>query len=164
MKKIFKIYLTSTIVGFILFYPTYIVAATVHASHYAHLSWRYGSSFNVRYTPITSEVNWTSNIDTAISGWNSKAGSGIKRTSNVSHIMLSYYWGNTGWYAYASSSGNIRLNNITPAKYRNEVVAHELGHGLGLGHVNCSSEVMRETGFKGSHYPYEGDIQGFKKR
>ena len=66
MKKIFKIYLTSTIVGFILFYPTYIVAATVHASHYAHLSWRYGSSFNVRYTPITSEVNWTSNIDTCL--------------------------------------------------------------------------------------------------
>ncbi|MFV0382362.1 MAG: hypothetical protein ACK5KR_09140 [Breznakia sp.] len=74
--RYFKCYALAFIIGLTLFYPAYVSAATAHAKHYAHLNWRYGRSFNIHYLSITSETNWTGNIDAAISGWNSRAGSG----------------------------------------------------------------------------------------
>lgn len=46
---------------------------------------------------------------------------------------------------------------------KHEVIAHEMGHALGLSHCQKSKNsisVMRDTGFNGKAYPLSDDISG----
>lgn len=164
MKKL-SVFLCSFLCGMAILSPLCMaVNASTHSSHYKHWQYGYGSSFYLRYTRIQTEPNWASNIGTALNAWNLNTVASVYLSDNASHQIISGDFGNTGWYGKTSAFGNIQLNNNTPAEYRTETVAHEIGHALGLDHVSCTSEVMREYGFKGSPQPYDGDKEGVRTR
>lgn len=51
-----------------------------------------------------------------------------------------------------------------PVQYRNKLYLHEIGHVIGLGHVNARDEVMRQGAFKGKYLQNygSGDRAGFR--
>lgn len=100
---------------------------------------------------------------TAISSW--KAASSKLNISKATApygniVIISKNYGNTGWDAMTYINLRIEIQDNVTSSNRSELVAHELGHGFGLGHYSCSSELMRAVGYKGSASPYEGDIAG----
>ena len=43
---------------------------------------------------------------------------------------------------------------------KSELVAHEIGHAFGLDNVSNTSVLMIYSGYKGSHYPEQDDVNG----
>lgn len=145
-----------------LLFSFQIVFAGTHSTHYVTSWWSFGNNWSYYYTQ-QGTVNYSSNISTAISSW--KAASSklniSKATAPYGNIVItSKNYGNTGWDAMTYINLRIEIQDNVTSSNRSELVAHELGHGFGLGHYSCSSEFMRAVGYKGSASPYEGDIAG----
>ena len=94
--------------------------------------------------------------------WNDEGASISLETSTYKIESKAY---DTASRARNTTKYTIYLNDsaVKNDTQRSEVVAHELGHTLGLGHVNWQSELMRSTGLKGSASLYAGDITGYHK-
>lgn len=167
-----KIFIITFIVSFfVLILSNHIVKALtprisedqVHATHYVKSSTvKYGKkNFKLQYSQKGS-TNWTSSIKKGMQQWNDEGASISLGTSAYKIESKSY--GTTSW-AGDTTKYTIYLNDsaVKNDTQRSEVVAHELGHALGLGHVACKSELMRSTGLKGSPSLYAGDIAGYHK-
>lgn len=135
----------------------------IHATHYViSSSVKYGKkSFKLQYTKKGS-TNWTTSIKNGMKQWNAE-GTSISLGDSTYKIESKAY-GTASW-AGDTTKYTIFLNDsaVKNDTQRSEVVAHELGHTLGLGHVSCQSELMRSTGLKGSASLYAGDIAGYHK-
>lgn len=139
-----------------------LTKATLHASHYrGSTSVKWGSNnFTIRYRKL-SNMDWSTDINAAVSTWNSTVGSNLKVGNSVYEIRSESH-GSSSW-AGETYATYILVNDTvgTTTAKRRETVAHELGHALGLGHVACTSELMRSYGFRGYYSLYEGDINGY---
>lgn len=87
---------------------------------------------------------------------------------NGNLLIWSANYGNTEWLGRTYHTWNpkqIQLNEYFHSSYGEyfgfqQIAAHEIGHALGLGHYNCSYEIMYPS-FNWNDV-YTGDIQGIK--
>lgn len=80
--------------------------------------------------------------------------------------VYSNNYGTTGWYGrfyqyffYQNIALNEYYTVVTDPQWC-EVASHEMGHTHGLGHYDCSQELMVAEGFIGTYYPQTGDVAG----
>lgn len=105
--------------------------------------------------------------------WNTYTCVNLKlATSGGYNILVSFEPGRPGYYG-VTKYNNRESKNITFTStfedaedvYKREVVVHEFGHTLGLGHTqekNNSRAVMRALYFNEKAYPLSDDIEGIR--
>lgn len=105
--------------------------------------------------------------------WNTYTCVNLKlATAGGYNILVSFEPGHPGYYGVTKynnrESKSITLTSTfeeTKDVYKREVVVHEFGHTLGLGHTQeayKSKSVMRATGFNSKAYPLSDDIAGIR--
>lgn len=104
-----------------------------------HLDWIYRST---KYTSI---------IETAAANWNNYKPGVIRKTSSsfsADVTIQEYYEKGTNVIGNTSGEGKLTLNTYKMDNlnntYKINVVMHELGHALGLGHQKKTNDIMNE--------------------
>lgn len=123
-------------------------------------------------------ATYQSEIGSAANSWNYYTGNKVQLSRVYGQYenirLLTANYGATSWYATAWNSpsfqsipytySQIRINsqNLSWLSYsdRQEVVAHELGHSLGLGHTNLTGCILMKAGGFCAVYPRADDING----
>jgi hypothetical protein len=115
--------------------------------------------------------DYSYNISEAKSAWNAtNTPIFLSQISNILDANLRIYsnsYGNVGWHGlWNFQSYSVSMININDYYYSNfvnnksELAAHEIGHAFGLKDVANTTVLMRNSGYKGSHYPEQDDING----
>lgn len=121
------------------------------------------------------DVRIGGHITTGTLIWNISPYIGIVgRTDNKNNSQIRFYHSTTDdgnyavevtnpchCYPYNNSVVTTRPSFILANdSVRDEVIAHEVGHSLGLAHENSNPAIMRQYGFNGSHIPLTDDFNG----
>ena len=136
---------------------------------------RFPYPYNISCTyAMEGSKNWTSYITTAKSAWNSSAATiyfqNYANSGGIDIAINSQNEGNVGYYGLTfyptilnGHRSHMYLNDFysNVSGYESEVVAHELGHAVGLGHVSDNADsIMRITKMLGTYKPRPDDTHG----
>lgn len=156
---------------------TLVVANLLIVSAFAYSldpSWVYDDPQSVSVY-ISSSVPYISDVTAAYDNWNGCPEVYCYRSYNVNYqeAYIAYSAVNTGAVAETSIIGNsdwkqiiIRpyFNLLTSSVQREETIAHELGHCLGLNDIYdedlMPDTLMRGEGFNNCAFPYDDDEAG----
>lgn len=172
LKQLFICLLSCSITLSLLFSADALFANSKISSDDMHL-WHYvlsnnvkrsSNKFSIRYSK-EGNSDWNKAITNAVKKWNAQGASITISASGTVEFESTNQFNTTSWMGSCVTNSYVLLNDnaVSNDTQREEVVAHEIGHLLGLGHVSCDYELMRTYGLKGSSGLYVGDIAGYKK-
>lgn len=172
------------ILSLVLIIPLLFISLSTEASAYSYLGGKHKTkTLKVKQASsfLTTNQLIGGAFSSAMGDWN-VAGTPIRISYNSTSlpnaeiIANGGYYGNTGWsgmcrntrtYNYITKS-NIQANytyllsksyNFTKNK---GVMAHEIGHALGLGHVSGSNKLMYNNDGRTVYKPTSDEINGIK--
>lgn len=179
MKRIFKFKRMKKF-KFVLLLSTMLTITSINVVYgYSLLNtaYQYAYPYDIQVKPQWNNYDYSSYFNTAINAWNSSpAPIWFNSTSSPSQSVyiraFDYYYGNVGWdgrayyYSATCNTPSVQLNDSNwPFNYggqsnQAELIAHELGHHIGLNDVSNTSVLMRSSDYKLNPNPTQDDTNG----